>query len=53
MTYEEETQIYLECAKRLREKGFHILASMVEEIARMTEEEVNEKSQEKWKEVSL
>lgn len=53
MTYEEETEVYIKCAERLRAKGFHILAGVIEEIARMTEEELEEKSEEKWKEVSL
>jgi hypothetical protein len=35
MTYEKETEILLQAAKRLRELGFVVLASVIENIANM------------------
>ena len=52
MTYDEETEIYKQCAERLRARGFHILAKLVEEIANMDEQDAKDET-DRWKEIEL
>ena len=51
MTYDEETEIYLQCAERLRARGFHVLATIIEGIAEDSQWKAEEEEPDDWKEV--